>query len=207
MSGRLQRLLMLAAIAVALTGCATSAPVPEDRFYDIEVPAPAARSRTVLRGGLLVERLQADALRAGRAILYRDIRRPLELNRYHYRFWSQQPHRLIQQRLADYLRIAGVADHVYTGEEALPHRYRLTGRLLAFDRQVGDGRAGMKVALQFTLGRHGGTQPLLEKTYRAEVPAEGDDMHASALAARQALAGIFHTLAEDLAGLALVSGP
>lgn len=193
-----------ALIVLGLAGCSQAPPVPEDHFFAIRVPAPVTQAAVVLRGGLLVERLRADALRGARAMLYRDAGRPLELRRYHYHYWVEEPTRLIQQQLADYLRAAGVADHVYTGEQALPYRYHLSGRLLAFEREVHGGRAHMHVAVRFTLGRRGASAPLLMRTYESDVAADGNDMHASARAAQQALTTIFHTLQSDLGALELV---
>ncbi len=193
-------------LAVLLSSCAGGGPVPEDRFYRVEVARPVTAGAPLLRGGLLVERLRADALRAGRAMLYRQADRPLELGRYHYLFWAQPPNQMVQQQLAAWLRGAGLADHVYTGEEALPHRYRLSGRLLAFEREIGTSGVTMHVALQLTLTRQGDREPLLEKDYRVDRPVAGRDAHATALAAQQALERLFHSLAGDIARLDLVAG-
>ena len=192
-------------LALLLSACAGGGPLPEDRFYRVEVAAPAAAAAPLLRGGLLVERLRADALHAGRAVLYRQADRPLELGRHHYRFWTEAPNQMVQQQLAAWLRGSGLADHVYTGEEAMPHRYRLSGRVLAFEREIGPAGVTLHVGLQLTLTRQGDREPLLEKRYQVDQAVAGRDMHATALAAQQALETVFHSLAGDIARLDLVA--
>ena len=195
-------------LLVSLTGCGTAKPVPEDRYFRVDVPAPAVTDRApVLRGGLLVDRLQTDNLRSGRAIVFRQSGKPLQLQRYHYRFWSEPPAKMVQHQLTRYLQQAAVASSVFSPEYALSHRYRLTGRLIEFDRVLADNAVTSAVSLEFVLTERGRPAPLLSKTYHAQSESsDAQDMHAFARATQQALAEVFSALEQDIRRLVATDG-
>ncbi len=190
---------ILGLLVLILSGCATVPPVPEDRFYRVNVAAPESTSQTpVLNGGLLVDRLQIDALRNGRAIVYRDAMKPLQLQRHHYHFWSESPAKMIQHQLASYLDQVRTADYVFNTDHALPHRYRLTGRVVEFDRVAGKQQTMSTIKLQFVLTRRGVAGPLLSETYHSEITVAGHDMHEYARATQQALGEVLDALNQDI---------
>jgi len=184
-----------------LTGCGSTGPVPEDRFYQLQtnISASAVLTGPVLRGGLRVDYVMADPLRSGRAVLYRDRRRPLELQRYHYEFWVDQPPRMIHQALLHYLRSSGVADSVVDDTRNANADYRLHTRLLRFERVVGDGTPIVEFELQATLySKHSGS-PLWTGVYLQQQESSGKDMHASTRAMQKALEAVLDSLLADLA--------
>ncbi len=131
MNRRILNLLML----LLLGGCASTTPVPEDRFFRVNPVHPhRVLSEPALTGGLAVDYMQADPLRSGRAVLYSDSRQPLQLQRYHYEFWVDQPPRMVRQALAAYLRETGVADAVVDIDSRTNSAYRLGTRLLKFEQ-------------------------------------------------------------------------
>ena len=191
--------LLLGAVIVMMSGCTAVQPVPEDNYYRITIAVPASDSQApILHGGLLVDRLQTDALRNGRAIVYRDDDRPLQLQRHHYHFWSESPAKMIQHQLAVYLDQVRTADYVFNTDHALPHRYRLTGRVVEFDRVAGKEQIRSVIKLQFVLTRRGVAGPLLSETYQSEITAAGKDMHAYAKATQQALGQVLDALNHDI---------
>lgn len=186
-------------LVLLTSACSTIPPVPEDHYYRVTVPAPENGSQApILHGGLLVDRLQTDALRNGRAIVYRDDDKPLELQRHHYHYWSESPAKMIQHQLASYLDKVRTADYVFNTDHALPHRYRLTGRVVEFDRVAGKAQTKSAVKLQFVLTRRGVAGPLLNETYQSEISVAGQDMHAYARATQQALGQVLDALNQDI---------
>lgn len=187
------------AVAVLLTACAGSAPVPEDRFFQLAPVSPDSRRSTpALNGGLEIEHTQADPLRSGRAVLYSESDRPLQLNRYHYAFWIDQPPRMVQRALVGYLQELGVADRIVTSSRRGRAAHRLQTRLLKFEQQRDGKTTAVEVALQADLQALPGGASLWTRTYTERLAVQGDDMHATAEAMQRALAGVLQALGDDL---------
>lgn len=192
------RALSAALVMLVLGACSTGAPVPEDRFYQLDPAMPATSSAAVLEGGLSISHIGADPLRGGRAILYRDLRKPLELSRYHYEFWAEQPPRMIQRALHDALRNSGVADRVEV-EGKRPHfDYEIDVEVRRFESVIETGRTSADVELEVILRKAGSGIPIWTKVYRRQNEARPGDMHALAEAMQQSLGQIFEQIIEDL---------
>ncbi|HFD81002.1 MAG TPA: hypothetical protein ENK05_11530 [Gammaproteobacteria bacterium] len=186
-------------LALLLAGCAGPTPVPEDRFYQLQIDPPVqALPRPALEAGLEVEPVSADPLRSGRAVVYRSTARPLELHRYHYRFWADQPPRMVGQLLVAYLRDSGVARSVSDGRHGNATAYRLRSRLLHFEQLTGAEGNAVDVALEASLFTSRPERLVWTHRYRRRVNAAGTDMHAVAAAMEVALKGIFEAVVEDL---------
>ena len=187
-----------------VAGCGTRTLVPEDRFYQLEpVPSPVSLARPVFPHGLDVETVGADPLRSGRAVLYRHTRRPLEIRRYHYEFWVDQPPRMVHRALLHYLRASGVADPVREGGRRGRADYALKAKLKRFDRLVGAGAPKVEVELEATVYANGSGQALWTSSYLQRQDSNGGDMHATAAAMQTALANIFQSMLEDLGSIDL----
>ena len=185
-----------------LSGCATTSQIPEDRFYQIEAIAPSISvPRPVFSEGLNVDKVSADPLRSGRAVLYRDSRKPLEVRRYHYEYWVDQPTRMVHQALVDYLRASGVADPTGGESRRTNGSYALKAHLKRFDRVVGAGRPKVEIELQTTVYANGSRVPLWTNNYLHQQESDAGDMHATAAAMQIALANIFASMVEDLAAI------
>lgn len=189
------------AFAVLLSACAANAPVPEDRFYHLQLAAPAPVA-SALSGALEVDYTHADPLRSGRAVVYSDSRAPLQLKRYHYAFWADQPPRLVHRALMEYLREAGTAERVVAPGQGARAGYRLESRLLKFEQLRNGTAVAVEAALQVSVQRLPAGPALWTRTYTRREAAAGDDLHASAQAMQVALAGVFQALNRDLLQLA-----
>ncbi|HHH44775.1 MAG TPA: hypothetical protein ENK49_11610 [Gammaproteobacteria bacterium] len=191
------------ALLLLLTACSSTGPVPEDRFYQLQTSLSAATvlPGPVLKGGLQVDYVVADPLRSGRAILYRDADRPLELHRYHYEFWVDQPPRMIHQALLHYLRSSGIADSVRDDRMHTGSGYHLRTRLLRFERVVGDGSPRAELELEASLYAGRDTAPVWTGVYLQQLASDGKDMHATTRAMQQALEAVLESLRNDLAAL------
>lgn len=196
----MKAILMTLAFSVLLSACAGGEPVPADRFYQLAPLAPQSRHATpALNGGLEIDYTQADPLRSGRAVLYSEADRPLQLNRYHYAFWVDQPPRMVQRAIVSYLRELNVADRVFTAGQRGQAVYRLETRLLKFEQLRQGGEVTVEVALQATLKALPEGSPLWTRTYTQT--RAGGDMHATADAIQRALGGVLQRLGEDLVGI------
>ena len=196
----IKRLGSYLALAFVLAGCGSTGPVPEDRYYQLQENLSAASilPEPILRGGLRVDQTVADPLRSGRAVLYRDMRKPLELQRYHYEFWVDQPPRMIHQTLLHYLRSSGVADTVQGDSRHADAGYGLYTRLLRFERVVGDGTPKVEFELEATLYSNRSGSALWTGVYLQQQESNGKDMHASARAMQKALEAVLESLLADL---------
>ncbi len=181
-------------------GCVSTEPVPEDRFYRLERIRPVQTLvKPALHGGLAVDYVQADPLRSGRAVLYSDRDHPLQLQRYHYEFWVDQPPRLLHQALLSYLRDSGVADRVVDTAVTTAAAYRLQLRLLKFEQVLNGQSADVEVAMQATLSSGAADTVLWTRTYEHRQAGSSRQMHATAGTMQQALGELFATLQADLA--------
>jgi ABC-type uncharacterized transport system auxiliary subunit len=185
-------------VLLVLGACSTGAPIPENRFYELNPEIPAVSSAVYLKGGLSVAHISADPLRSGRAILYRDSRRPLELGRYHYELWAEQPPKMIRHALLYSLRQSSIADRVES-EGRRPHfRYELDVKVRRFESLIDADRTRADVEIEADLRLASSGDLIWTKVYRQQVDARPGDMHALAEAMQQGLGKIFGQLTGDL---------
>ena len=202
----MNRIVLSVLLALILGGCASTASIPEDRFYRLDPVHPRqVLSKPVLTGGLAIDYVQADPLRSGRAVLYSDTRQPLQLQRYHYEFWVDQPPRMVHQALAFYLREAGVADQVVEFDTMTASAYRLGIRLLKFEQILDQGSAGVELAIQVSLSTGFPDVRLWTRVYEQSQTSTSREMHDMANAMQTALDGLFADLQADLASAHLVA--
>ena len=199
---RLYRLAGLITLALMLVACAGNSPVPEDRFYHLQVNIDVQPLESpVFAHGLMLDSITADPLRSGRAVLYRDLAKPLQLQRYHYEYWVDQPPRLVRQALLNSLRESGMADVVYAGGRHARARYRMTGRVLRFEKVLKNNQADAEFELEISVLEEDSDVPLWTKVYLQRQRSQDRSMHAAAEAMQQALASVIQQLLGDLKAL------
>ena len=198
-----RRLSVYLSLVFLLAGCSSTGPVPEDRFYQLQthISATPVLQKAVLNGSLRVDYVMADPLRSGRAVLYRDMRKPLELHRYHYEFWVDQPPRMIHQALLNYLRSSGIADSIQGDTRHADADYRLYTRLLRFERVVGDGAPKVELELEATLYSERTRSAMWTAVYLRQQESDGKELHASVQAMQKALEAVLESLLADLVAL------
>ena len=134
-------------------------------------------------------------------MLYRDAVKPLELQRYHYEFWVDQPPRMVHRALLRYLRASGVGDTVVDGGDRADAAYRLRVRLMRFEQVMHRTSSGVEVELGISLYSERSGSLEWSEVYLQRQDSDGRDMHATAQAMQKALEHIFQSLAGDLAAL------
>jgi len=183
----------------AVAGCLGSTP-PRDHFYRLDTAKPAAAlSAPVLKGTLEVERFRADALTRERAILRVPSADSLQVTPYTYQLWIDTPTVMLQRSLAQYLRLAGVADRVVLPEMNVDETYELSGWIERLVHVRDEGR--VIAELEFSLIDARGTSQPLRRSYRAEVAAGGGDMDEVVAAFNTAIGEIFGRLVADIAAI------
>lgn len=195
-----RRRALFALACVLAVGC-LGAPAPRDRSYRLELAPPAPRAQTILEGTLEVERLNANALVRGTALVYVAEPSSRELRTRAYDHWVDSPTLLVQREIAAYLRAAAVADRVVTPELGSRPDHWLRGELVRFEEVRGGGapRVVVEIALALVDERRGGI--LLQKSYREERAVEGPDAEDAVRAYDVALEAVLSRLVGDLAEL------
>lgn len=196
----------LCGLLLLLTACGASAPLPEDRFYQLDLAVNSKLGATpAVFGGLIIDRVDADPLRSGRAMLYSDSKKPLELKRYHYEFWVDQPPELVHRALLEYFRATGLADRVLDPMAGGDARYRLSTRLQRFEqlRDSVSDNTDVEVELEATLIENASRTVLWTQRYRQRQSVSEPGMHATAGAMAAALGTVLDDLGRDLMALEL----
>lgn len=185
-----------------LTACTAPSPLPDFRYYALPEPtAVPAMAKPLFGFPVVIDYLRAEGVRGERPILYTSASDRIKLLQYHYQLWSEPPTTLVQQfliRKLDGSRMAPlVTDQLSLRLAAL----RFTGDLLRFERvRIGEQwSAAVEVRLR-ALSSHG-EMPLLDRAYRAEVPAADENLESSVAAFQQALDRIGDQLIDDLRAL------
>jgi len=185
-------------LMAGLLAACSQPPVPQDHFYRLTATPPASTSKTPQLSGILeVSTIMADGVMAGRPIVFSDARNPVEVNEYHYHFWSEPPAPMMRDELVACLRAAGVATTIVTPELRIEPEFILSGRLKRLEQVRG---TPTKAAIVLELGLRAGRQDklLLLKTYRVENEAENDSVAAAVDAFNRALSAICARFVADI---------
>jgi len=176
-------------------------PGPRDHFYRPAAIRPSEPlAEPILQGSLEVERLRADALTRERAILWVDDPESVQVTPYAYHLWIDSPTVMIQRDLADFLRLAGVAERVVLPEMNVDEAYELFGWIERLVHVTGND--SVVVEIEFSLAHPRGGGQIMERRYRVEQAVAGSGMDAAAEAFSSALQQIFDRLVADIAATA-----
>lgn len=191
----------LLGMMLLLGACAGAPGIPETTYFrmppaaDIErLPAP------LVTQPIVIDTFYADGLYSDQAILYTLDPQGARVRSYHYQLWIDPPVRLLQRRLIETLRAAGVArivaDRLPTEIDAL----RVEGRITRLERvQTGAGwHAAVGLSLRADT-RGDGKPPLVLKDYVLELPVEGDKVRDSVDVIAAAVDRIYADFVRDLA--------
>jgi cholesterol transport system auxiliary component len=191
----------LSAIIVAyavVAGC-VSGPPPQDVFYTLTGAMTASKSSKPLAGTILVNRMAARGFTAGRQIVFRDKKYPFQVQRYHYRYWADAPAVLIQDRLAESLRQAGIADYVITPAERAKADWILSGTLLRFEHHPYTRPPAVVVELELGIVRSECRESVFLKRYSVQEPASNHQIEQAIPAFERALTRLIDQFLKDAA--------
>lgn len=188
------RSIILLSFFLVLTACSTQAPLPTDHYYrlpelrDIDSDQKRLDSISVLN-------FKAVGLYQERAILYTEDQ--IELKQYHYHHWTDSPTRLLQERLAERLRLSGISNLVlntFEGNSALI----IKGQVKAFERVQQKGSESVYVKLLLQVDSNTKGAPILHKEYAQTVILPSNNIANTIRAFAEAVDLIFNDFYVDL---------
>lgn len=187
--------LLVGALSVMLSACGSFATPRKDHFY--RLPETAGTTENSVGEGLIVyvPPFIASGLHGERALVYaHDDGTSLEQYTYHY--WVDSPRLLLQQALAERLRVGG-AWRIVTSPSA-DTKYTVRGRIRKFERR-GMDKGTADVGLEFELIGAATDAPEFARAYQRSVTLPDDAMASCAAALGQAAQDILAAFATDLA--------
>lgn len=194
------RSIVLAFVAVLLGAC-SSPSVPDVTYF--RLPPPKALPHADKPLSLLpieVEVFTGEGIYAEQAMLYATTPDASSLRAYHYQVWSEPPSQGLQGRLVEALRESGISPLVTDRLPASTPALRIHGGIARYERIKRDTGFVVTVALAMRVDQDQG-EPLLERTYRAEVPAADANMGSTVDAFGAAVDQAFAAFYADLAAL------
>jgi len=174
------------AIAFVLAACGSVAPTPQDVFMRLQLGKPKV-SDAWSDSAVRVLPLSAASLYNERALVYtRDL--GYSLKQSPNLLWIDNPRRMLQHAIADYLREAGIAPTVATHEHG--GELLVIGHIAHFERSADAGSAVMRAAIGFVIRRVDGDRALFAKEYAHTVSIGDATPTAQAQAMSEAVAHI-----------------
>ncbi len=189
------RIFILLSTLFLITACSLGGSVPRDHYYRMADIKLASLDNELFQH-VVIKPVKVSGLLHERAILYVDKQRPLEIQRYHYHFWSQTPADLVQQALSQAFTSSRAAGRVSLelGEQRAD--LVIASRLQRFERLIDGDSATIEIELEIsTRSREGDNWT---QTYRASKLLDSLSMHDSAQAFSGSLQQVMQQLLDDI---------
>ena len=179
---------------LTLTACSSQAPLPTDHYYRLpELTGVSSDQKRV--GSISVITFQAESLYQERAILYTE--NEIELKQYHYHYWTDSPTRLLQERLAERLRLSSISNLVLNTFEGNSELI-IKGQIKAFERLQQKGSESVYVKLLLQVNSNTRNAPMLQKEYVQTVVLPSNTIASAIKAFAEAVDLIFSDFYDDL---------
>jgi ABC-type uncharacterized transport system auxiliary subunit len=179
---------------LTLTACSSQAPLPTDHYYRLpELTDVNSDKKRV--GSISVITFQAEGLYQERAILYTEDE--IELKQYHYHHWTDSPGRLLQERLAERLRLSSISNLVLNTFEGNSELI-IKGQIKAFERLQQKGSESVYVKLLLQVKSNTKRVPILHKEYVQTVVLPSNNIANAIKAFAEAVDLIFSDFYVDL---------
>jgi ABC-type uncharacterized transport system auxiliary subunit len=173
--------------------------LPTDHYYRLpELTGISPDEQRV--STISVIKFQADGLYKERAIVYSE--NEVELQQYHYHHWADSPARLLQERLAQTLRMANVSKMVLTTFEGNSELI-INGQLKAFERTKNANHDSATISLHLRVDDNLGGLPVLYKEYNQTVGLRDSTIAGLIDAFNTAINSIYHDFYIDLKAVLL----
>lgn len=192
---------LIVAVAVTLVGGCSPPPVPDVTYF--RLPAPAALPHADKPLSLLpieVDTFSAEGVYAEQALIYGVAGDNSALRTYHYQLWSDPPTHALQARMVNMLRDSGIAALVTDRLPASTQALRIHGAIRRFERMKAGEVYSAAVTVAMRVEQDEG-EPIIEREYKAEVPAADTTISSTVAAFGTAVDQAFAAFYADLAAL------
>jgi|TARA_B100000929_G_scaffold31368_1_gene22853 ABC-type uncharacterized transport system auxiliary subunit len=177
-----------------LTSCVKQPPLPTDHYYRLPALQGINTDKEII-DSISVINFQADGLYRERAILYSE--NEVEIKQYHYHHWVDSPNRLLQEYLAERLRLSNISKVVLTTFEGNSNLI-IKGKIKAFEQKRLSSKNSAFVSIEFRVDRNNESQPILYKQYTQVVDSEDSSVTSAISAFGIAVNSIYESFYNDL---------
>ena len=191
------RLILLLLLVNNIWGCSLGGgPAPKDHFY--RLAEVSLESQAVSYKSIVIKPVKSSGLYHERAILFIESDKPLELQRYHYNFWTTTPAELVHNALYQGISSSGIADKV--NREITENRpdFILDTRVIHFERIINGQNVNIEIELEVSLRSGKPTGDTWTKRYKVNEALQNTSMHSTAEAFGAAMKIISKTLIDDI---------
>lgn len=145
------------------------APAPQYSFYRLDTSALVEPALEQITGTLLVARPRSSGFTSDRPINFREAGDPLQLKRYRYELWSDQPSRMIQDAIVSSLRRKNSSLFVITPAERALADWIVTGKLHRLEHVRGQGAGRAVIEMELGVSNTVSRQVEFLRCYRQQV--------------------------------------
>lgn len=192
---------LLLALALASLAACSPQPVPDVTYFRLPPPAALPHADKPLSSQPIeVETFAGEGIYAEQALIYATTPVANALRTYHYQLWNDPPSRGLQARLTAMLRDSGIAPLVTDRLPASTPALRVHGQIVRYERVPRDAGFVAAVSLEIRVDQDQG-EPLIERTYSAQVPAADASMAATVVAFGAAIDQDFAQFFKDLSAI------
>ena len=190
----MKRFILLIPIIFILNSCIKQAPLPTDHYYRLPTLQGISSDKEIINS-ISVIIFQADGLYRERAILYSE--NEIEIKQYHYHHWVDSPRRILQEYLAERLRLSNISKVVLTTFEG-DGNLIIKGKIKAFEQKKLNNKNSAFVSIEFRVDRNNEKSPILYKQYTQVVDSDGSSMNSTINAFGVAVNSIYESFYNDL---------
>lgn len=179
-----------------VTACSLGGTAPVDHFYRLPEIILKSQDNPQFKN-IVIKPVKSSGLYHERAILYIEADKPLELQRYHYNFWTTPPASIVHDALYQGLTSSGLSSNISRELSSNRPDYIIDTRILKFERLIEGKQVKAIVALDVSIRRGSGGESW-SRRYQASQVLDTMDMHQSAEAFGDVMQTITEQLRDDL---------
>ena len=191
------RLILLLLLVNNIWGCSLGGgPAPKDHFY--RLAEVSLESQAVFYKSIVIQPVKSSGLYHERAILFIESDKPLELQRYHYSFWTTTPAELVHNALYQGLSSSSISDQV--NREITENRpdFIVDTRIIHFERIINGQNLNIEIELEVTVRCGNLTGDTWTKRYKVNEALQNTSMHSTAEAFGAGMKLISKELVSDI---------
>jgi len=177
-----------------LPACVKQPPLPTDHYYRLPALQEVNTDSEII-DSVSVIAFQADGLYRERAILYSE--NEIEIKQYHYHHWVDSPKRLLQEYLAERLRLSRISKVVLTTFEGNSNLI-IKGKIKAFEQKKSGNQNSAFVSIEFRVDNNNKSQPILYKQYTQIIDSGESSMTSVINAFGIAVNNVYESFYNDL---------